>query len=269
MDEGFIKLNRKFFKNKYWTKARTFSECEAWIDLIQSARFDATPLTESIGGRNITYGRGQYPASIRFLSKRWNWGEQKVRSFLNELKKDKSITTDDSQGMNIITLCKYETYNNSKYVLNTADNTVNNTDIELLIKELRYLKTQVITQQITQGQHSDNTKNKKDKKERINTPPIIPLNGDSDLSFEKVWKMYEKKGNRKTSEKKWSVLENHCKELAIKHIPLYIHSTPDKRYRKNFETYINQEVWNDEIITYSKQNEEKRGNDFSGLNIIR
>ena len=65
-----------------WEAARTFSECEAWLDLIQSARFDATRLTASIGGREITYGRGQYPASVRFLSKRWRWGEQKLGALL-------------------------------------------------------------------------------------------------------------------------------------------------------------------------------------------
>lgn len=48
--EGYIKLSRKFFSNDMWNEARTFSSCEAWLDLIQSARFEATPRMESIGG---------------------------------------------------------------------------------------------------------------------------------------------------------------------------------------------------------------------------
>jgi hypothetical protein len=51
-------LSRKFFSNEMWEAARTFSECEAWLDLIQSARFEATDTIECIGGREITYGRG-------------------------------------------------------------------------------------------------------------------------------------------------------------------------------------------------------------------
>lgn len=51
--------------------------------------------------------------------------------------------------------------------------------------------------------------------------------------------------------KKWENLKNHCREAALKHIPLYVQSTPDKQYRKNFETYLNQECWNDEILTKS------------------
>lgn len=90
--EGYIKLSRKFFSNDMWNEARTFSSCEAWLDLIQSARFEATPRMESIGGREVSYTRGQYPASIRFLSKRWKWSERKVRTFLAFLKRENMIT---------------------------------------------------------------------------------------------------------------------------------------------------------------------------------
>lgn len=69
MDKGFIKLSRTFFDNKIWQAARAFSECEAWIDLIQSARFEASPTTSRIGCYEVTWERGQYPASNRFLAK--------------------------------------------------------------------------------------------------------------------------------------------------------------------------------------------------------
>jgi hypothetical protein len=75
-----------------------------------------------------------------------------------------------------------------------------------------------------------------------------------ELSFDNAWELYGKKGNKKTSEKKWANLKNHCREAALKHIPRYVASTPDIQYRKNFETYINQEVWNDEIITKNNGN---------------
>lgn len=165
MDKGFIKLNRKSFAHKFWTKARVLSEFEAWIDLIQSARYDGAVTIEYIDGREIKYGRGQYPASIRYLAKRWSWGEKKVRAFLDELKKDGSITTDSSQGMNVITLCKFDKYNSIEYIEDTAKDTVKDTDISLILKELKELKTQVITQQKTQLGHSKGTNNKKVKKD--------------------------------------------------------------------------------------------------------
>lgn len=173
MEKGFIKLNRKSFAHKFWTKARVLSEFEAWIDLIQSARYDEAVKIEYIDGREIKYGRGQYPASIRFLAKRWTWGEQKVRTFLNELKKDGSITTDSLQGMNVITLCKYEKYNSGEYIENTANNTPDNIDMSLILKELQELKTQVTTQQITQSQHSGNTNSNKEKKEKKKKKELV------------------------------------------------------------------------------------------------
>ena len=113
MDEGFLRLSRRFFSNEMWKVAREFSECEAWLDLIQSARFEATDkaYSELIGGREISYSRGQYPASISFLMKRWQWSEKKVRYFLAKLKKRGMITTCNKQGMTVITLCNYDEYN--------------------------------------------------------------------------------------------------------------------------------------------------------------
>jgi hypothetical protein len=65
--------------------------------------------------------------------------------------------------------------------------------------------------------------------------------------FEQVWILYGKKGNKKTSTAKWSKLKEETKQLALLKIPAYVKSTPDIQYRKNFETWLNQECWNDEI----------------------
>lgn len=72
---------------------------------------------------------------------------------------------------------------------------------------------------------------------------------DETTAFETVWALYDKKGNKKTSQRRWKGLSQKSKDLAVKHIPLYVASTPEIRYRKNFETYISQEAWNDEIIS--------------------
>lgn len=195
MDEGYIKISRKFFSSETWEAARTFSECEAWLDLIQSARFDATqPATVGIGGRNVTWSRGQYPASIRFLANRWRWGNQRVRSFLEDLKKKGMITTDDSQGVNVITLVNYEKYNGGNAATQQtaaksasyADsehtaNTVNNTANALNVKELSDMITQAITQALKNEQkvqHSGNTNKKKDNKEELSLKESLSNESD-------------------------------------------------------------------------------------------
>jgi hypothetical protein len=67
------------------------------------------------------------------------------------------------------------------------------------------------------------------------------------LDFENVWGLYERKGSRKLSERKWKQLSTSNREKALKNIPLYVAATPEKQYRKNFETYLGQEAWNDEL----------------------
>lgn len=173
--EGYIKLSRKFFSNDMWNEARTFSSCEAWLDLIQSARFEATPRMESIGGREVSYTRGQYPASIRFLSKRWKWSERKVRTFLAFLRRENMITLSKEQGMNVITLVKYNEYNGSESdtVSDTSNDTMSDTNIIQEINNLRIqvtqLMTQVSTQQVThpakelEKRHTGDTKQIKEK----------------------------------------------------------------------------------------------------------
>lgn len=173
--EGYIKLSRKFFSNDMWNEARTFSSCEAWLDLIQSARFEATPRMESIGGREVSYTRGQYPASIRFLSKRWKWTERKVRTFLAYLKRENMITLSQEQGLNVITLVKYNEYNGTPAdtTNDTVVDTTNDTTILQEISDLRsqvtQLTTQLLTRQATQPlkepekRHTGDTKQIKGK----------------------------------------------------------------------------------------------------------
>jgi len=70
-----------------------------------------------------------------------------------------------------------------------------------------------------------------------------------ELDFDNVWAMYQRKGNKKTSRRKWDKLPKRTKMLAVEHIPHYVKSTPVLKYRKNFEVYITQEAWNDIIIS--------------------
>lgn len=103
-------------------------------------------------------------------------------------------------------------------------------------------------------------------KETINTI-VESDDSTSKLSFENAWNLYEKKGNKKTSCQRWNKLSDKNRELALTNIPLYVKSTPDKQFRKDFQAYINQEVWNDEIVV-NEQSEQKVDTKFEGLTRI-
>lgn len=73
--------------------------------------------------------------------------------------------------------------------------------------------------------------------------------------FEIFWNLYNKKiGDKDKLFKKWKLLKKEDKEKIFIHIPKYIESQPDKKFRKNPETYLNNKSWNDEIINTKDSN---------------
>ena len=82
------------------------------------------------------------------------------------------ITSEVIQGMNMITLCKYDEYNSG----DTVGDTVDDTGIMLKINQLESLVTQLTTQLVTQSskkRHTGDTNTKKDKEDNKESP-----NGD-------------------------------------------------------------------------------------------
>lgn len=121
IEEGFIPISRKLFEHSFWCEDRVYSMFEAWIDLLQSARFENTK--QLIKGRLIIVKRGQLPISLRFLASRWGWSKDKVSRFLDLLISESMIKkTANETGQVIVTVCKYDNYNsNSKRMRHQRD----------------------------------------------------------------------------------------------------------------------------------------------------
>lgn len=63
------------------------------------------------------------------------------------------------------------------------------------------------------------------------------------------WDEYDKKvGDKQKIKKKWEGLSQSDREKIMDYIPNYKLSQPDKQYRKNPETFLNNKGWNDELI---------------------
>lgn len=78
--------------------------------------------------------------------------------------------------------------------------------------------------------------------------------------FEQFWKDYDKKvGSKERLIKKWLKLKDHDRELIRSHLPKYKIAKPDKLYRKDPQTYLNNKSWLDELIT--KDNKRKDNHD--------
>jgi hypothetical protein len=69
------------------------------------------------------------------------------------------------------------------------------------------------------------------------------------IKFDVFWNLYDKKrGDKIKIEKKWNKLKNDERTAIIEYIPKYKESQPDKQFRKDPDTFLNNKSWNDEII---------------------
>lgn len=67
-------------------------------------------------------------------------------------------------------------------------------------------------------------------------------------TFNQFWDLYDKKVGREMCENKWAKISQSDREKIMLHVPEYVESTPNKQYRKNPHSYLNQKSWNDEIV---------------------
>lgn len=90
------------------------------------------------------------------------------------------------------------------------------------------------------------TMQRKGKERKRNKNISIAAN----VPFAEFWDLYDKKkGDREKLENKWHSLSDQERDAIMAHIPKYKLEQPDKSYRKNPQTYLNQKSWNDEVIS--------------------
>ena len=86
----------------------------------------------------------------------------------------------------------------------------------------------------------------------------ITINENINIDFEWFWNEYDKKvGDKQKLKKKWNKLTDEERQNAMNYLDLYKQSVPDKQFRKNPETFLNNKSWNDEIIRSTPNNSRK------------
>ncbi len=69
------------------------------------------------------------------------------------------------------------------------------------------------------------------------------------LPFDLFWNAYDKKkGDKEKLTRKWEALNESDRTAIMEYIPKYKESQPDKQYRKDPQTFLNNKSWNDELI---------------------
>jgi len=216
MDSGFITLHRKIKEHWVFKDPKHF---HAFVTMLLEVRWKDTEERVLIKGELMTCGRGQSLKSAAGWAKCFggDWTPRKVRNFFQTLVQDEIIILQTSNKTSHLTICNYETYQSIGKAPVTQTSRTRNADV-----------TQTSTEE--EG-------NKETKKEI-----------ETCLTFERFWEMYGKKGNRKTSEARFNKVSEANRVLIAKNLEAYVISTPDKQFRKDAQSWLNMECWNDEVM---------------------
>lgn len=120
---GYIKLFRDIEQNDIWNDDEPFDYRSAWIDLLLLASHKDHYIIKN--GQAIESKRGQVNRSIKQLAVKWGWSRDKVKRFLEMLKKLKMVSTDKSTLGHVITIENYSKWQDGA---STVESTVKSTD---------------------------------------------------------------------------------------------------------------------------------------------
>jgi hypothetical protein len=90
-------------------------------------------------------------------------------------------------------------------------------------------------------------------------------------TFDDFWREYDNSHAKKKCKAIWMQIKQPEREKIMSHVPDYVKSTPDKKFRKHPLTYLKNESWNDEIITSNESRNSKtgKGNYATGSDLAR
>ena len=110
--EGWISLHRKILENPILNRSRVYSNFEAWIWLLLKANHKDNKFM--LGSELIKVKKGSMITSQKKLCRQFRWGSTKLRNFLKVLHKDKMILLKTNTQATHISICNYESYQDSQ-----------------------------------------------------------------------------------------------------------------------------------------------------------
>lgn len=106
---NWYSLHRKVFDDDDFDLDEPYTEIQAWIWLIGFAAWEDKDVC--FQKRMVKIHRGQCVTSIRYLCKKWKWGNTRTTAFLNRLEKVGKISRhSQDRKQTLITICNYDNY---------------------------------------------------------------------------------------------------------------------------------------------------------------
>lgn len=204
---GFITLHRKFLEWEWYDDANTM---RLFVHCLLKANWKERKW------RGEVIPRGSFITSLGKLSEELHLTRKQVMRSLDKLVSTGEVTKRGTAWTQI-TICKYDSYQDELQNKGTE-------------------REQTGNREGTEREQKGIQLNKETKKQS---------NNDLD-GFEIVWDQYAKKVKKEPARKKWLKLKEKDREAIKSHIPNFVKANPEKKYRPDFITYLNQKRWMDE-----------------------
>jgi hypothetical protein len=199
---GWIKIHRKFLDWEWFNKSEA-------VHLFLYMLIKANHKDGKWQGVDVK--RGQFISSLGNISNATGLSIQVIRTNLKRLEKTSEIVVKSTSQFTIVTICKYECYQQENEPTNKP----------------------LTNEQQTTNKRLTTNKNEKNNKE---------INIDY---FDKFWTLYGKSIDKQKCLDKFVKLTEDEIKTIFETLPVYLLQTPDKKYRKNPLTYLNGQCWND------------------------
>lgn len=239
---GWISLHRKIMDHPFYKERRKFSKYEAWLDIMMLANHQDNKFIH--GNKLVEVERGSFITSELKLMERWDWGKEKLRSFLKLLEADGMIIKTLDRKQTTIKVLNYGDYQPSPDHKQTNNRPLSDHD-----------QTVVRPSPDTNNNVNNDNKVKKEKKKTTYTP-----------EFDEFWNVYPRKIGKVECFKTWERVikngehpsfiiqcaTNYAKDCEMK-------GTED-RFIKHPKTFLNDERYKDyKVIVMGGGNSGKHG----------
>jgi len=236
--EGFIILHRKFLEWEWYRNPAT-------KDVFLHCLFKANWKQKRWEGKIIE--RGQFITGRFILSAETGLSVQQVRTALEKLQSTGEITVKTTNEYSIITVCKYDSYQDEK-----SDSNQRTANEQPTVNQPSTNEQPPLT--------NTNNNNKENKIQAVSPPEtgkkdilddLLPDEGSSSASnsFDTFYKQYGKGKGKEKAFILWGKLTRAERQLVMDYLPAYILSTPDITYRKNPDNFLRNRTWEEEITT--------------------